>query len=64
MDERADDIIVVLDDYTITMKRDKAILLEHIDGDETWLPLSQIILDEDGGTIRVPLWLAKKKGMA
>jgi len=48
---------------------DKAILLE-VDGEETWLPKSQIPdqdwdhLFDEKVTVEVPFWLAKQKGWA
>ena len=64
MAEHKDDIILDLDDYEIIARVDLAICLRHIDGDETWLPISQIILDEENGLIWIPLWLAQKEGLA
>ena len=64
MEERSDDIILDLDDFEITARVDLAIRLQHADGDEFWLPLSQISLEEENGIIRVPLWLAEREDLA
>ena len=64
MDEHEDDIIIDLSDYEIVARTDLAICIKHIDDEETWLPLSQIKLEEENGIIRIPLWLAEKEGLA
>ena len=64
MQEREDDIILDLSDYEIVAQTDAGICLKHTDGDETWLPFSEISVEEENGIIRVPLWLAKKVDLA
>ena len=64
MDEREDDIILDLDDYEIIKRVDLAICIRDASGDDTWLPLSLITIEEDNGLIRVPLWLARKEDLA
>ena len=53
MEERDDDIILDLSDYEIVARVDLAICLRSINDEETWLPLSQISLEDENGIIRV-----------
>lgn len=46
----------------IRVRRPKAILI--YDGAiECWLPLSLVEIDEDGGTVAMPEWLAQREGL-
>lgn len=40
---------------------EKALLVD-VDGDEYWLPRSQIV-DEGDGIVAIPQWLADKEGL-
>lgn len=45
----------------ISVRTPKAIRI--FDGDITeWVPLSQVEINEDDGTVTMPEWLAKEKG--
>ena len=62
--------LIDVEDLTFVRSTDAAILVEDPDGDEVWLPKSQIewpeeALAERGDTITVtmPEWLAEKKGL-
>ncbi len=51
---------------SLKKKTDKALLITFDNGDEHWLPLSQVIFDTiDGnlGVLEIPRWLALKKGI-
>jgi hypothetical protein len=59
---------VHFDDVTVKHATDKAILAV-IDGKQEWIPKSQIAADSevqddgDEGTLIIPEWLAKDKGL-
>ena len=58
MESSADNYII---SYTsIIVELDKAILF-NCDGDEVWLPISQIIVDRTNEKIELPEWLFKEK---
>jgi hypothetical protein len=57
-------------DVTLKKKTDAALLVEDEDGEEAWVPLSQVLGDSeitqdsevgDEGLLSVPGWLAKEK---
>ena len=59
---------VAIHDVTLMRSTDKAGLYKTADGDEHWIPFSQISddsVDRDGdtGTLRIPRWLADEKGL-
>lgn len=60
---------VHLDFETIVRATDQALLVRLEDGDEVWLPLTQVADPEDyqvgdgPGTISVTEWIAKQKGL-
>lgn len=65
--EEGDNLEEMIDvDVQVLKSTDKAVLVETEDGEEVWLPLSQIEgdLPDEGsrGTIQVASWLAKKNG--
>lgn len=41
--------------------RDKAVMVENLNGDKVWLPKSQIEIDEQDKEIQLPEWLAIDK---
>jgi hypothetical protein len=59
---------VHLDFDEILRETDKALLVRFPDGEEEWVPISQISDEEDyrvgdqDGTISVSEWLARQKG--
>lgn len=59
---------VHLDFEKIVRETEKALLVEMPDGEEVWLPLSQIADQDDyhvgdgPGTISITEWLAREKG--
>lgn len=59
---------VEIDDVEVKVETDKALLVD-IDGDEYWLPKSQILEDsevqgkDDVGTLLVTRWWAEKEGL-
>jgi len=61
-------VIVELPDVEVVKATDMALLC-LIEGDEHWIPKSQIhrtseVKDEgDEGTLIIPLWLAEEKGI-
>lgn len=51
---------------TILHRTDKAIMVENLDEEKVWLPLSQVESDNDGlgeAEIQVPEWLASDRGL-
>jgi SH3-like domain-containing protein len=58
-------------EVSVVRETEKAILVRTADGDEAWVPKSQLVAegtDVDGtgdvGTIAIPRWLAEEKGLA
>lgn len=49
----------------VEIKREtgRAILVDAGLEDEIWLPKSQIEIDDEKGTVSIPEWLAKEKGL-
>lgn len=59
---------VKVENVKLIRSTDKAGLYRDSFGDEVWIPWSQLkddSVDKDGdeGDIRIPLWLAKEKGL-
>lgn len=59
---------VEIPNLTLIKSTDKAGLYRDEDGDQFWLPWSQIrdgSVDKDGdsGSVFIPLWLAEEKGL-
>jgi hypothetical protein len=60
---------VSFDDVTVVRETDNAILCEFPDGNEEWIPKSQIHDDSEvykfgtDGTLIIPRWLAQAKGL-
>jgi len=50
-------------EYDNILKETISAVLLVIEGDEYWMPKSQIILDKKDQTIELPIWLAKQKGI-
>jgi hypothetical protein len=61
---------VHLDVDEIVAETDKALLLRLQDGEEVWIPLSQIANSDDYNvgdsncTVSVTLWIAEQRGLA
>jgi len=62
--------LIDVEDLTFVRSSDAAILVEDPDGDEVWLPKSEIAWPEDAGaergdsiTVTMPEWLAEDKGL-
>ncbi len=61
---------VSLDDSRVVKATDKAVLVEY-EGEEYWLPRSQIVVEEsevydvegDHGTLVITEWIAQQKGL-
>jgi len=54
----------------IVAKTTKAICVKDLSGEETWLPLSQIVINfvtfkdkKEFASVELPLWLAKNKDL-
>ena len=59
-------ITVIISEVTLIRSTEKAGLYRDTEGNEFWIPWSQLredSVDKDGGTgdIRIPLWLAEEK---
>lgn len=61
--------MVILHDVVVQTETDKALLV-IIDGQEHWIPRSQIVDSEsdvlavgDSGTLAITDWIAKQKGL-
>jgi len=61
---------VYLDDCTCIKETDKALLIEY-EGDEFWIPKSQIVdgdseVDSEGdiGVLAITQWIAEEKGLS
>lgn len=57
---------VIINEVTLIRSTDKAGLYRDTEGNEFWIPWSQLredSVDKDGdtGDIRIPLWLAEEK---
>jgi len=57
---------VIIPEVTLSRSTEKAGLYRDIEGNEFWIPWSQLredSVDKDGetGDIRIPLWLAEEK---
>jgi hypothetical protein len=59
---------VYLEDVVVKAVTDKALLIEY-EGEEEWIPKSQIVEDEsvvhekgDKGTLAITQWIASQKG--
>jgi hypothetical protein len=59
---------VQIQNVTVVMEKEKALLVE-VEGEQIWIPKSQIHDDSEvykadtEGTLVIPEWLAKEKGL-
>jgi hypothetical protein len=52
--------------FDFVRKTEKAILVSDGIGEDIWLPKSQIVIEHGAGdaiTVKMPGWLARKKGL-
>jgi len=61
MARQKDNDTVTLHDVEFKAKSAKAVLVDCGTGEDIWIPISQIV-NQDDDSLEIPMWLAKEKG--